>query len=657
MSFFGLGGTAETANLAVNLKLNNQTTGPLHEASAGFVGLEKNVTKLGGEGFGPLGKAADGLHTMGVGALAAAGGIGAVAGVLIDSTKAAIDEQESIDRLNQSLKDNVDGWGGNTMAVEAAIKAGERLAFNADDQRNALALLVTRTHDVGKAVSLLAQAEDLARLKGVDLASAAGAIGKAYSGSYTALTKMGIAIDKNATSTEALTAVQKASAGQAEEYANSTQGALDRTSIAWHDAQVALGKGLLPVVTAAADGLIALIDNVSKVGDAFDNLHRFIDPAYAAMEDVRKGALGAAEAMGVDASALEAYIAAQQNSTQATQDGLNALIQHRRENESMATSLGVTVEEYVNAKAKQEALSGAIDAGTKSLMDYTATWRGTVDAQQEANREAEVTLRYQKTLADAAKHTASVWNDSVDRQNASTTSVTVNIRDQLIEQHRLLTAAAPAMKHAAQVVYEPIAGESAAAAKKAEAYVAAIPVLSSQKFRDGIGLVKAAMAEYKLAITQPVSKATELAAIQSALTSRKIRHGLKSHNPQIRQDTKDLVNWLIAERDRLNGTVTFRGYVSGSLSESIQKYRRDHPGDVKFPGKAAGGAVAAGGAYTVGENGPETLVMGDASGTIVPNGGASQKFVVQFQPNIVISSQAIANADSAARADHVVIAS
>lgn len=39
------------------------------------------------------------------------------------------------------------------------------------------------------------------------------------------------------------------------------------------------------------------------------------------------------------------------------------------------------------------------------------------------------------------------------------------------------------------------------------------------------------------------------------------------------------------------------------------------------PGRASGGPVAAGSAYTVGEKGPETLVMGSQGGGVIPNGG------------------------------------
>jgi phage-related minor tail protein len=38
-----------------------------------------------------------------------------------------------------------------------------------------------------------------------------------------------------------------------------------------------------------------------------------------------------------------------------------------------------------------------------------------------------------------------------------------------------------------------------------------------------------------------------------------------------------------------------------------------------LPGRAGGGAVSAGGAYLVGEQGPEVLVMGGRPGAVVPN--------------------------------------
>lgn len=48
-----------------------------------------------------------------------------------------------------------------------------------------------------------------------------------------------------------------------------------------------------------------------------------------------------------------------------------------------------------------------------------------------------------------------------------------------------------------------------------------------------------------------------------------------------------------------------------------------------LPGKASGGPVQAGAAYTVGENGPETLVMGGSGGTILPAGAGGSGFTIQ----------------------------
>jgi hypothetical protein len=65
-------------------------------------------------------------------------------------------------------------------------------------------------------------------------------------------------------------------------------------------------------------------------------------------------------------------------------------------------------------------------------------------------------------------------------------------------------------------------------------------------------------------------------------------------------------------------------------------------------GRAAGGPVNAGGAYTVGENGPETLVMGNTSGHIIPNGGGvvihdNSKLVINgttVTPTVINTAQA-----------------
>lgn len=58
--------------------------------------------------------------------------------------------------------------------------------------------------------------------------------------------------------------------------------------------------------------------------------------------------------------------------------------------------------------------------------------------------------------------------------------------------------------------------------------------------------------------------------------------------------------------------------------------------------RAAGGPVAAGGAYLVGENGPEILQMGGTGGNVVPNhklgGGATYNITTAADPNAVVAA-------------------
>lgn len=168
-------------------------------------------------------------------------------GFLGDSVAAAQDEEVGLRRLDAALRANVAGWDGNTSAIEDTIAAREKLAFTDGEQRDALALLVARTHDVTKALDLERTAMDLARLKGVDLATASELVGKVYGGNIGVLTRYGIAIDKGASATEAIAKIQEMAAGQAEEYGNSAAGAAESARIAMEDLQEEIGQGLLPV--------------------------------------------------------------------------------------------------------------------------------------------------------------------------------------------------------------------------------------------------------------------------------------------------------------------------------------------------------------------------------------------------------------------------
>ena len=94
-----------------------------------------------------------------------------------------------------------------------------------------LAKLVSVTKDATEALELQRIAMDLARLRGMDLATASDLIGKVYGGNVGILSRYGIQLEKGTTATEALAEIQRRAAGQAAAYADTTQGKLVRAQI------------------------------------------------------------------------------------------------------------------------------------------------------------------------------------------------------------------------------------------------------------------------------------------------------------------------------------------------------------------------------------------------------------------------------------------
>lgn len=242
--------------------------------------------------------------------------IGDVVNVLGDAVNAAIEDQKATEQLNQTIRANVKGWDENTAAIEDAIKAGAQLAFTDDDVRAGLNQLIPRTKDIAEANRLNALAMDLARAKNMSLGEAATLVGKAYSGQVTALRRAGIAITNTKDKSAALAELQRVVSGQAKSYAKTTAGSIERMNIQMSEALESLGYALIPVATALADfGAQTIPDVVEHLGDlgtAFNDLHRFIDPNIASLQDLEFQIRAQATAMGIDADAAWAYVRAQQ---------------------------------------------------------------------------------------------------------------------------------------------------------------------------------------------------------------------------------------------------------------------------------------------------------------------------------------------------------
>ena len=233
---------------------------------------EKSIKKLGtttettakGSGFQSIFQGVG----LGVGLFALnaiQSGISDVTGAISSSIGIAEADQVALTKLTQAMQDaGVAGDGMDTSLVNAR-NAGVDLGFTIQDLTNAQALLVTGTKSVSNANVALTAAEDLARLKGIDLGTAVTAVNKLFNGSATAITRMGIAIPKGAKGLEAIADLEKAAGGQADAFAGTTAGAMDRASASIDKLEGDIGNALLPILGSAADALSNVLDLSSDI--------------------------------------------------------------------------------------------------------------------------------------------------------------------------------------------------------------------------------------------------------------------------------------------------------------------------------------------------------------------------------------------------------
>jgi hypothetical protein len=536
--------------------------------------IRKDVASLGGPKFGPIGNLVSGFTSMTSGAFLAAGGVAAVAGALTGAVKSSIDEERNIAKLNAALEANVAGWDGNIAAVERTIAARERLAFSDDDLRQSLALLVPATKDVNEALRLQAIAMDLSRLRGTDLAETSTLIAKVSQGNLSSLKRFGITLDKNASSTEALAKIQQLAGGQAQAYAATTAGALEVMDIAASDLSEDIGKGLTPIVETLARKMTDIISPAHSAGSALAEITAEMDKQVSAARELRQSLPGS----GGDKSIV----------------GLIAVEEHLMDFDQLLGRNNKAIHDF------QRDFGAALGTGEGDIRDF-------VNNAQELGWSLD---EIRSKLAEKAN--GSWWitslADHVKRENAD------------------LRALAPEVSAAAQDLYDPVATQARLAAERASHWMTEMPKFAVSGIKSGLADIRAVMFEFKHNLIDPLSNADEIAFIEAKLASKAVQRGMKSHNPQIKADTAALVQWLKTKLAELNG-------IDISISAHTQQMRDLKSRGGRYGARAMGGPVSPDEAYTVGERGPETLVMGNRGGSIIPNGGSRQPLHVHVNVN------------------------
>ncbi len=168
-------GKTLTIYLAADLKKFNTGMGQAQTGLAGFTSSLKNM--------------------MGPALLGAAAAVGALATKMaVDGVKAAIDDEKAQASLAKTLE-NV-GLAHDVKPIEDYISTLERSLGIADDElRPAYDRLIRSTRDTATANKTLSLALDISAGTGKSLSTVVEALGKAYDGNTTGLSRLGAGID------------------------------------------------------------------------------------------------------------------------------------------------------------------------------------------------------------------------------------------------------------------------------------------------------------------------------------------------------------------------------------------------------------------------------------------------------------------------------
>jgi hypothetical protein len=254
-----------SSSLAIRIATIFDSKG-LKDADKGVKGLQSSVKKLAG---------------------AAGIGLGAAAIVKFgkQAAKAFLEDQREATRLAQVVKNL--GIAFEAPAIEDYIDKLSRMSGVTDSQlRPAMQTLLQITGSVSESQKILSQSLDVSAATGIDVATVASDIGRAYTGQTKGLKKYNLGLTQTELTSASYLEIQKllnktfggSNAAQLETYA----GQMSLLSVAAGEASETIGKSLIDAlitVTNSSDtnDFINKIDSVATaIGNAVGSVSRFI---------------------------------------------------------------------------------------------------------------------------------------------------------------------------------------------------------------------------------------------------------------------------------------------------------------------------------------------------------------------------------------------
>jgi hypothetical protein len=192
---------------------------------------------------------------------------------LVGFARMAVDDEKAQKQLALSIRASTKATDAQIASVEDYIDVTQRAVGVADDElRPAYARIIRSTRDFDKAQRLLNLALNVSAGTGKPLRAVTEALSKAYDGSNTALTRLGLGYDKVKLKGMDFNDIQKdlekRFSGSALANAQTFEGTMARFRITIDELKESLGQAVLPYLKRLAEYGIQIADAFGKDGVA-----------------------------------------------------------------------------------------------------------------------------------------------------------------------------------------------------------------------------------------------------------------------------------------------------------------------------------------------------------------------------------------------------
>lgn len=256
--------------------------GDASQARAAFAATETGATGFGAK----MDALSDKMRT--VGRNMTLGVTLPIVGGLALATKAAVEEEASIESLSQALHRNWSFTKQQTAAVEDQITKWQNSTGIMDDKlRPALANLARAGMDWTQSQRTMNTVMDIAQAKHLDVETVAKAVAKAYDGNVGALSRLGIATKDASGATLTFDQIMKNAAdtmgGAAAKHAETAAGKMEILRAKFEDTKEQIGSALIPILTQVGDVLASVASAFSSLSPGQQELIVWAGLAVAAI--------------------------------------------------------------------------------------------------------------------------------------------------------------------------------------------------------------------------------------------------------------------------------------------------------------------------------------------------------------------------------------